>query len=174
MKKLLLILMTVLAGCAAPPLVKINAPFDAKQASIINQVGNNTISGSALVRQAGGGTVTCAGSEVSLTPVTAYASERIMYLYKNTEKGYNNSVRGNFDPDLPEYITLTKKTICNAQGFFTFKNIADGQYFVVTQIRWETSEYYPSVGRISSPQGGYLMRKVTVQGGVTEEIVLAP
>ena len=167
--------MTVLAGCASAPfLVKINAPFDAKQASIINQVGNNTISGSALVRQAGGGTVNCAGSEVTLVPVTAYASERMMYLYKNTEKGYNNSVRANFDPNLPEYHALSKKSICNAQGFFTFKNLADGQYFVTTGIRWETSQYYSGVGNISTPQGGGLMRKVTVQGGVTEEVVLAP
>ncbi len=155
---------TVLLTACALPVAKINAPFDVKQASIINKEGKNTIAGSALMRQQGGGTVTCAGNEVTLTPATAYATERIMYIYKNTNKGVAYSGY-KFEPDEPEYLTYTKNTQCGAQGNFIFKNIADGEYFVTTKIQW-------TVGY--NVQGGALMRKVSVKGGETADIVLAP
>jgi hypothetical protein len=153
-----------LTGCVAPT-VNISAQFNADQAAIINQVGKNTITGSALIKRNDGVAVTCAGAQVTLIPVTAYATERMQYLYKNTTKGVNRYVRGEFASEVPEYKKLMKYTQCNAQGFFTFKDIADGDYYLTTTVRW-------TVGY--NDQGGHLMLKVSVLGGQTVDVVLAP
>jgi hypothetical protein len=145
--------------------VNITTPFDAKEASIINQAGKNTITGSALLKRNDGQTVTCAGADVALIPYTTYANSRMLALYGGSAKGFNRFNNPTFVPDSPEYHSHQKRTQCNAQGFFTFRNIADGEYFVITAVRW-TVDY--------SPQGGALMRRVTVKGGETAEIVLAP
>jgi hypothetical protein len=165
--KLLLIYLAtlVLTACAPMEIKKLNSYFDANQAAFINKTGKNTITGSALIRQQGGGTVTCAGVPVILIPVTAYSSERMTAIYGNTNKGAR--FRGNikFEPESAEYQSYMKNTLCNAQGFFTFKNLADGEYFVTTKITWTISDM---------PQGGVLMQRVTVKNGETADIVLAP
>jgi len=132
--------------------------------------GENTIKGSALIRQRGGGVVTCAGCEVVLIPATDYARERIRTIYGNEIKGYNTAGFGRkqvkFDSSEPEYFQLMKKTIGDAQGYFSFPNIKDGDYFVVTYIAWKVNDYFY--------EGGNLMQYVVVSGGGTKEIVLAP
>jgi hypothetical protein len=166
--KLLLVssCVVLLSACFPLQTININAPFDAKQASIINQVGKNTIAGSALMKRNDGVAVTCAGEEVTLTYATEYANERIRAIYGNNIKGESiNRNIGAFAPDVPEYKTYKKEITCNAQGFFTFKNVADGDYYVITTIKWNVGGYW---------QGGNLMRKVSVKGGETVEIVLAP
>ncbi|MBU3562839.1 hypothetical protein [Polynucleobacter sp. Tro8-14-1] len=167
MKKLLIAFttVTILSACAQMQTVNIATPFDAKEASVINQVGKNTITGSALIKRNDGQTVTCSGEEVNLIPYTTYANTRILALYGNSSKGINTYNRPTFVPDVAEYKTMQKHTQCNAQGFFSFKNVADGDYFVVTAVRW-TVNY--------ATQGGSLMRRVAVKGGETAEIVLAP
>ena len=167
MKRLstLLITSVILIACAPMQIVNINSPFNAQEASIINKEGKNTITGSALIKRNDGQTVTCSGEEVYLIPYTAYANERILAIYGNTTKGIARNRVSGFNPDIAEYKTLQKRIQCNAQGFFTFRNIADGDYFVATIVKW-TVDY--------SPQGGNLMRRLQVKGGETIEIVLAP
>ena len=152
-----------LTGCVATA-VKITAPFDAAQAQTLLAPGKNTITGSALIKRNDGVAVTCAGSEVYLTPATAYATQRITAIYGNSERGRAIN-RVSFDNNDPAYLTFTRKTTCNAQGFFTFRDVADGDFFVSTSVEW-------TVGY--SPQGGKLMQRVRAIGGKTEEIVLAP
>lgn len=156
---------SLLSACVGMQTVNIPTPFDTKEAAIINQAGKNTISGSALIKRNDGQTVTCSGEEVALIPYTTYANARMLALYGGTAKGFNRFNKPTFVPDSPEYHSYQKKSQCNAQGFFSFKNVADGDYFVVTGVRW-TVDY--------SPQGGALMRRVAVKGGETAEIVLAP
>jgi hypothetical protein len=166
--KLLLISVAalVLTACAPMEIKKISSSFDANEAAFINKAGKNTITGSALMRQQGGGTVTCAGSPVGLTPATAYAYERMSFIYGNSNKGVRTRGNFKFEPETPsEYLTMSKSTTCNAQGFFTFKNIADGEYFVTTRVTWTISDI---------PQGGLLMQRVSVKNGETADIVLAP
>ena len=155
----------LLSACAGMQTVNIATPFDIKEASIINQAGKNTITGSALLKRNDGQTVTCAGEDVALLPYTTYTNSRMLALYGGTNKGINRFNRPTFVPDSPEYHSYQKRTQCNAQGFFTFKNVADGDYFVITAVRWTVS---------NSTQGGALMRRVAVKGGETAEIVLAP
>ncbi len=166
MKKIISILMLMLlTGCVAPrPVVNLSSPFDAAQAQAMLVQGKNTITGSALIKRQDGIAVTCAGTQVNLTPVTAYSTERIQAIYKSNQRGYG-VIRPEFVPDLPEYRTLVRNTTCNAQGFFAFKEVADGDFYVTTGVTWKVG---------ANIQGGALMQRVKVIGGQSTEIVLAP
>ena len=166
----LFVLCILFAGCATTKNIMLTSHFDSNIAKSMLEQGDNTIKGSALIRQRGGGVVTCAGSEVVLIPATDYARERIRAIYGNEIKGYAAAGFGHkqvkFDPSEPEYFQLMKKTIGDAQGYFSFPNIKDGNYFVVTCIAWKVNDYFY--------EGGNLMQYVAVSDGETKEIVLAP
>jgi len=156
---------SLLMGCAAQTVV-VQAPFDADQAAALVKPGVDIVSGSALIRQNGGGVVTCAGLPILLVPKTAYASERIKAIYGNTHRGHNSAYRAiQFEPDIPSYGRLQRETLCDAQGNFSFNDVADGSFYVIANITW-------SVG--GSIQGGGLMQTVTVSGGASQEVVLSP
>lgn len=174
MRKLMLILLAVVIvagfiGCgAAPRIVNLVSTFDSDMARELSQgKGSNSIKGSALIRQSGGGVVTCAGQDVILTPVTAYASERIQAIYGSTQRGAASfgSVPNAFSPDIPEYYEFRQDRLCDAQGFFKFEEIPDGEYFITVIINWMVNNLH---------QGGGLMQRVEVRGGQTIEVVLAP
>lgn len=163
---LILPLFLLLTGCLQQYTIKNN--FNEAEAQNALKPGKNTIKGSALIRQNSGNVVTCAGTEISLIPVTEYSNERIFHLYKNTEKGFLSAIFYNpnaFTNDNFAYYRAMKNVTCNAQGFFSFNEIADGDFFVVSRIIWRVGY---------STEGGLLMRKVSVRGGETKEIVLSP
>lgn len=157
----------VLFGCASPPKrVALTSKFDAADAQRLLAKGTNSLRGSALIRQSGGGVVTCAGGVVNLVPATDYAVERIRAIYGNDQHGYQPYfVRTNFENETFEYRSLTKTGRCDAQGFLKFDQLADGSFFAITQIMWKVGD---------SGQGGNLMHRVTVVGGEAVEIVLTP
>lgn len=175
MKKLFIpiSLLFILSGCATThtqqrKTVVLKETFDAKEISEkLQQTGRNTIKGSALLRQQGGGVVTCAGGEVSIIPATKYSTERVTAIYNSTESGFNNiyAQQVNFEPTNNEYIKLFRITRCDAQGYFSFNNVKDGDYYVVTTITW-------NAGNMAT--GGTMIKKVSVSGGKTTEIVLSP
>jgi hypothetical protein len=158
----------VLVGCAQQ--ITLINQFNEGEARNALQAGKNSIKGSALIKQNNGGTVTCAGTSVRLIPVTAYSSERIYAIYKSTDRGFNRVMfaptGSPFANDNPAFYQVTKETACDAQGFFKFDAIADGDFFVVTSVRWSPGGY--------TYEGGTLMRRVSLKGGETREIVLAP
>lgn len=82
MRKLIAIAsISLLASCAAPTkTVLLKSQFDAKETATHLVDGENTIKGSGLIRQNGGGVVTCAGQQVWLVPATDYAKERILHV----------------------------------------------------------------------------------------------
>ena len=158
----------VFAGCAVQPQTyTMQKSFDEALAKTMVMAGKNTIKGSALVRQNGGGVVTCAGNEVIAIPVTQYADERMWLLYGSYQRGFRHVGMGGFviTNENPAYRSLVLKTTCDAQGGFKFGNVADGSFYVATQVKW-------SVG--TQPQGGALMLKVNVWKGEEKEIVLSP
>lgn len=156
-----------LAGCVTPPKpVQLTASFNAEEARRLIQPGINVVSGSALIRQNGGGVVTCAGLPIVLVPHTSYAAERLRALYGNTERGYNNVYRQlQFIPDEPGYTQYTRKTICDAQGKFSFTDVADGRFYLISHITWQVG---------NAAQGGALMQAVSVSGGESRDVVLSP
>lgn len=161
-----------LSGCVLNPptpprLITISAQFDVAEAERMLVRGPNTVKGSALMRQAGGGVVTCAGRPVLLVPATPYANERVVGIYGNSTKGYRPGGTGGlaFQPDEPGYKKITRTSLCDAQGYFKFDNVADGAFYLVAGISW-------TVG--TNPQGGSMFVKVSLAGGETQEVVLAP
>lgn len=164
----LISLALVLSGCAAMigRTVQITTPFFPEETKAKMAPGTNKVIGSALIRQQGGGVVTCAGIEVVLIPVTAYSTERMQHLYGSDQRGVNSggpgSVRG-FDQTPAAYLELMHKTLCDAQGMFEFADVGDGEYFVTTQVSWRVGY---------NLQGGNLMQRVKVSGGETKKIVL--
>lgn len=156
----------LLAGCATPKPVPLVASFNAQEARELIKPGVNILSGSALIRQNGGGVVTCAGLPVELFPKTAYATERVKAIYGNTLRGFNSvENQFKFTPDYPEYIQLSRQTLCDAQGHFEFSDVADGDFFVFSAIVWQAG---------GAPQGGALMQAVSVRGGDSKQLVLSP
>lgn len=179
MKRILLsiILINLLSACQMYHIPEHNMKneFNVEQARNLMKTGNNKIVGNAFFRQDGGGVVTCAGREVSLIPATAYAEERMSYLYNSGEHGVN-LIKGsiydatltrnyNFIPDSTDYHALTKKTVCDSSGIFKFNNIADGSFFIVVAVDWRVQQ---------GVNGGCLMQKVTVKNGQTQEVIMAP
>lgn len=127
--------------------------------------GVNTIKGSGLIRQQGGGVVTCAGNEVFLIPATAYSTERMKAIYPLAEGGLNTAGQVKFEPNPPEYVTNMRTTKCDAQGNFGYDRVADGKFFVVSSVVWHVRD---------TPQGGAMMKSVTLSGGETKTVVLSP
>jgi hypothetical protein len=159
----------ILSACAVDMRTDVvtTVPFDEREAAFINIQGTNTIEGQAFMRQAGGGVVTCAGSEVSLIPKTEYATQRITQIYGSDIKGIINSLQGPRSLGSPAYMQMRRNTVCDAQGNFSFRNVADGTYYVTTLVLW-------TVGNSSIPQGGGVMQRVTVSGGQTQRLVISP
>ncbi|WP_123812187.1 hypothetical protein [Ottowia oryzae] len=160
-------LSVALLGCAAAPRkIEVSAPFNLEEAKAMLKPGKNSISGSAMMRQAGGGVVTCAGEEVNLVPETEYANQRIGKAYGSTDRGYINVYQARIQiANPPGYLESTLKTRCDPQGKFTFKNVGDGNWFVVTGVIW-------LVGY--STEGGMLMERISLKGGQNHEIIMTP
>lgn len=162
-----LVLALSIAGCATPQKpVQLTSRYNANEAQRLIQPGANIVSGSALIRQNGGGIVTCAGLSIMLIPHTEYAAERIRAIYGNTERGSNPIHRRlQFVPDDTRYLQLTRQAVCDAQGRFTFNDVADGRFYLISVINWQVG---------NAVQGGSLMQAVSVKGGESQEVVLSP
>jgi hypothetical protein len=147
----------------AAPVVRIQAPFDSLQAKQLLAPGRNAIQGSALLRQRGGGVVTCAGTPVLLIPATAYARERLAAYYTSTEDGHLLGDAPIVEPNYPAFSQLQRRTTCDPQGHFSFTKLADGEFFVLAVVDWQ-------VGGIN--QGSSMIQRVALKGGESKEVVL--
>lgn len=166
MKKLLAVLASAcaLSGCAVGP-VQVRSPFDAAQTAAMLRPGPNTITGSALLRQVNGGVVTCAGFPVVMFPATEYAKERIHGLYGDSTFRSIYAPRREIIPDPPEFTASVRQATCNAQGFFRFDNVADGDFFLLSMVTWGTPPY-------GVKTGGAVLGRAHVQGGQAVEVTL--
>lgn len=160
------------SGCVStpPPRIHLASAFQSDIARRMLEKGSNSIHGSALIRQRGGGVVSCAGNEVILVPSMSYSDERMRIIYGPGYSGYRpllGAREGVFADDPPEYRDLTLRTRCDAQGNFRFARVADGSFWITTRIIWQVRAY-------ATPEGGDLMQRVTVKGGEIKEVVLSP
>jgi hypothetical protein len=162
------VLAGALAGCASGP-VTLTSRFDPAEVGWFAGRGTNTISGSAIVRSDRGTVKTCAALAVVLFPVSAYARERMRYLYGSEEEGFNPLLGGrpaDFGGDNLRYLQTARTSRCDAKGRFSFRELPDGDYYVVTTVTWHE-------GHFTLDQGGSLMLRVQVTTGETREILLA-
>jgi hypothetical protein len=160
-------LLLITSACQQPPrqVVNLTASLSENDMAWSKAAGNNTVTGFAVMRTAGGEPRTCAASDVTLIPDTAYARERIQALYGSIDKGYNFLNNPVFVPDLPLYYSTIKNSTCDGQGNFIFEQIPDGSWFVVTSVIWIVA---------NQRQGGTLMQRFQVQGSETKRIALSP
>jgi hypothetical protein len=154
---LLLAAGAVFTGCATHQSMEMKTKFDYEQHKPYTQPGNNSIKGQGFMRQQGGGVVTCAGSAVYLMPKTSFFGEAID-LYRSGRTPQPT------EPVLdPAYKAVLKQSQCDAQGNFSFAQLPDGEWFILTEVRW-------MVGY--APQGGKLMRQVHVANGENMQVLL--
>jgi hypothetical protein len=157
-----------LSACGSRPFA-LSVPFPEQAAAAAMQPGANSIQGSGLLRQRGGGVVTCAGRPVWLMPANAYTREWISYEYEwngDAMDGYGIKYAGTrpyvyLHP--PGFSYHRKTTACDAQGNFRFDGLADGSYYVTTDVSW-------TVGY--SPQGGVLIKHIGLSGGKKHDLVI--
>lgn len=164
------ILALCLSGCvAAPTPHSVSVPFNPVEVLWFSHPGTNTIHGSAVLRTVGGDVKTCAGSDANLVPDSGYARARFQEMYGNTNSGLLRADSGfKFSDTDPDYAAASRTTTCDSQGFFTFHDLPDGDYFVTAKVIWGVPTRY-----FTRWEGGYLMQHVSVSGGETKDIVLA-
>jgi hypothetical protein len=153
-----------LVGCAPTVMQADLAPTDIELATKMLEPGTGIVKGSALLRQKGGGVVTCAGNEVYLIPATQSGARELRRIFGSD--GYvnrgGNAITGGgtrVSPPQPH-----RTALCNAQGFFTFGNVKAGGWYVMTSVVWSVSDSY---------QGGTLLNFAQIVEGGEADIVLS-
>ena len=174
MKKLFVSLTCfTLFGCSAAmqPAKVINLPYQFDEIKAKQQLenGKEVLSGSAFLRQNGGGVVNCAGSDVDLYPYSQYSDARIQAQHP-VDIWLGGRIRSNdtFVPAAPQFDSIKLSTTCDAQGNFEFNSIKSGDYIAVTRIVWYVPSQYGQ-----QRQGGYVIKNVTVRKGVQNKIVIS-
>ncbi|MDF3022320.1 MAG: hypothetical protein K0Q92_3623 [Steroidobacteraceae bacterium] len=143
---------------AAEP-VKLDSVFNIDEVIFVKQPGNSVVTGTASIKLADGTVKNCAGFNVELLPVAAYAKERIVRTYGNDQQGQilleQNPPK--FTPDVPEYHDTLIKGACDERGAFRFSNVPAGDYFVMVFIIWEDTS-----GATPRKTGGAAMKRIHV------------
>lgn len=163
-------LVAFLVWSIRPRTIQLAAPFVADDAIRLIAKGENTITGKAFIRKANGIEVPCANQVVTLVPATAYANERMAALFHNPGRDFrsdNALPRLKFVPDVHEFHVMVRKTTADSQGRFTFGCVADGCFYLVTQV-----SYTASAGN-SVRLGGKLIIRVEVEEGETKDVLLS-
>lgn len=159
----LLLASLLLWGCATGivqprggDLVAIKSEFDAQSLGLVFQKGEHLVNGQAFLTTRAGDPKTCAGNEVVLLAATPYSAERMRLIYGNDQSGYFPITgRGvQFVNDHPDYVNYRRTVVCDAAGDFVFRNVHEGEYFVIAKVIWQTP--------IPSTEGGFLMRRIRV------------
>lgn len=140
--------------------------FSASDAEFAKATGNATLSGNAFLRQRGGGVVTCAGEEVWIIPATDYSKQVIALWFD--DDNYRSYFDARADELDPGFWNSVKKTQCDSDGRFQAREIADGDYFVVTAVRWSVpGRYY------SESQGGHMYEPAHIEAGKDVDLVMS-
>ena len=126
--------------------------FDYSEHEAYAKPGKNSIDGRTVLSQRGGGAATCAGSRVLLMPATSYFREMFWHMIvAGSEPEPPENPR-------PELKNMIRRAGCDAHGDFSFSEIPDGTWFLLTQVNVKN--------------GRLLIAELTLQNGVTTEVVL--
>ena len=165
MRRLGLVILALLTvGCAPAVLEMHVSPSDVGIAEAALEGGAAQIHGSALIRQRGGGVVTCAGNEVYLIPHTESTERAVRDVFGGdhgyVERGGSVNFGGGQVVSPPE---PHRTAVCDAQGFYRFGDVRAGNWYVMTVITWTVGENY---------QGGAVLGFTRVGPGQEQEVVL--
>lgn len=155
--------------------VKLQTSFDPELVQWVTQPGDAQVSGTALIKLPDGSKKSCAGFNVELLPVAPYANERIRLTYGNNQQGQilleQNPPK--FTPDVPEYHQLLLKSQCDAQGVFEFKQVPQGEYYVMVFIIWDQdlAAVDQAPGAVIKT-GGAVMKRIRVKQGAQLNVAI--
>ena len=161
----------ILSGCAATPHVFVSEYTPEELPIAESIVGDMTLTGSAFLRQGGGGVVSCAGNTVKLS--RAFSFERSDYATEVNSLSYG--VRNvseidqrhiDFEAQLDRIkASMVRTTSCDVDGKFEFKNLAPGYYNLRTKVYWVVAD---------QGQGGIVGTNVYLDGmsGNTQSVVI--
>ena len=144
-----------------PPGMALNVPdesFRAGDFAWSQTAGHNAIMGRLAV-QTGPVHYTCTGSTVVLTPETPWSRRRMIVLYKSDLRSAlpTNEVRGRAPQAPPgDSDPFVRRATCDAADHFSFANLPDGAWYVVTLAK-------PAAGAAGESMA--LMRRVVTKGG---------
>jgi len=155
---------SLLAACVGTERKAATVAFSVDEAAFIRKPGTVTITGHAFRTKPSGTVVNAAGEVVRLVPATAYARERFQNFYGGRKFVAHRNYPRDDNPD-PAYADYTRTTKAQANGRFTFENVAPGAYFVTTQVIWGDED---ALAR----EGGSVYDSVTVTGKEQEPIQL--
>lgn len=133
------------------------ATFRASDFAWSQAPGRNTLAGA--LSHAGTPRYTCAGATVVLTPETPWARRRMQVLYKSDQRAAlpANDVRSRQNQAPPgDSNPYVKRAVCDASDHFTFTNLPDGAWYLVTIAKPVPSSAGPTLA---------IMRRVTTRGG---------
>lgn len=158
-----LLLFFFVAACGGT--IEMNEPFNSSEVSFVNRSGSAQITGQAFLRQRSGGVVTCAGNDVALIPAGAYAKEFITRAFGDVRGGRIPAIMAPQVQHPPEFGALQRRTTCDAEGDFEFRDVANGDYYISTILLWEVP------GQII-PEGGALTELVQVRNGRNQRVLV--
>ncbi len=113
------------SSCTLVDATTIAVAFDAAQAERFAGVGPANLHGQAFLKTVGGDVKTCAGEDVALMPATPYFDEMI--------ENVNNGIDIHLDQ---RAVSLLRRTICDAQGNFSFSGLPTQKWYVLTKVTW--------------------------------------
>jgi hypothetical protein len=164
---LIAVMCSAIASCVTtqkPKSIRLFDKFSVEDAQIIKKPGSGSIKVQAFMRQNGGGIVTAAGREITLLPHTTYTNQRLYQMYAGRRYIPVGEPKPVYESDPSDYYKLTRTQTADASGSTTFKNVADGRYFIATSVVWQVGQFY---------EGGAVYGRVTVKDGEAVEVIIA-
>ena len=152
----------------APTVLPVDLTHD--EVAWATERGENAVLGQALMRTRGGEMKTCAGLEVLLIPVSAYSAARIENMFGGEATGFAYNMGRAFTPDPTAFHDSMRRTICDAHGNFTFDGLPDGKYYVIARVVWDAVQGSSYI--YTAQQGGFLMSRLSVTGGISHRVIL--
>ena len=139
-----------IVSCATPgvPYNYVNTYEPETLPRIDTSPGSNSISGSAFLRQGGGGIVNCAGNSVVLRKQVSLGLQRNAYAREYLALSVKDRTVTSTDPALVQFErdlagirgSMNKRTACDVDGKFKFNNLSPGTYSVKTKVYWVVAD----------------------------------
>lgn len=154
-----------LANCSIKPkptadtaIIKIVNEFNDEEVSWFKTEGNASIKGIAKFKSKSGDIRFGEEFRIELMPSCRYTKERLNRIYNSKKSGYVHIEDGipKFTPD-PKGYHETKKTMCDKDGKFEFKNLPAGEYYIIAFMLWEKT-------------GGGIMQRVVLSENESEVV----
>lgn len=125
------------------PRAKPKAPprqrFNRRAAAFVLKPGTSTLSGWVAPTK-GTQLIVGIGATVRLIPVTHYATSRMVKLFGASKVYFTPREAGSVDPEYPRHMLYA---YADADGYYTFKNVASGRYYVfATSARTRPDGYF--------------------------------